>query len=191
MNRKNITKSVVLLVFCCLVLPGLALGQASKGQFIVDFGAAFTQATADDAATGGFGIDIFAGKMLTSGLCLGFSVGGDVVSYEKIGEYHSRLVVFPLIAKARYYITFNRMLQAHAFLAGGVYNVSPHLAEGSIGGVRYSMNQPGGSVGVGIDYYFLLTQGVTFEVEYHMFNTDDDGMFNYFAVRVNYSLIRF
>lgn len=191
MNRKNVTKGIILLLLCCLVMPGLARGQASKGQFIVDFGAAFTQATADDAATGLFGIDIFAGKMLTSGLCLGFSTGGDIVSYENINDYHSRLVVFPLLAKARYYITFSRMLQAHVSLAGGAYRVSPHLAEGSIGGVRYSMNQPGGSVGIGIDYYFLLTQGVTFEVEYHMFNTDEDDMFGYFAARVNYSLIRF
>ena len=172
-------------------MPGLAQGQASKGQFIVDFGVAFTQATVDDAATGALGIDIFAGKMMTSGLCLGLSAGGDIVSYEKIGDYHSRLAVLPLIVKARYYITFNRMLQAHASLAGGVYYISPHLAEGSIGGVRYSMNQPGGSVGIGIDYYFLLTQGVTFELEYHMFNTDNDGMFGYFAARVNYSLIKF
>lgn len=191
MNSKNVTKGIILLLFCCLVMPGLARGQASKDQFIVDFGAAFTQATADDAASGALGFDIFVGKMLTSGLCLGLTVGGDIVSYEKIGDYHSRLIVFPLIAKARYYITFNRMLQAHASLAGGVYRVSPHLAEGSIGGVSYSMNQPGGSVGIGLDYYFLLTQGVTFEIEYHMFNTDYDGLFKYFAVRVNYSLIRF
>jgi hypothetical protein len=191
LNRKNVTKGVVLLLFCCLVLPGLARGQASKGQFVVDLGVAYTQATADDAASGLVGLDIAAGKMLNNSIYLGFGTGADVVSYENIDDYHSRLVVFPLIVKARYYITFNRMLQAHVSLAGGAYRVSPHLASGPIGGVKYSMTQPGGSVGIGIDYYFLLTTGVTFELEYHMFNTDYDDMFGFFAVRVNYSVIKF
>jgi hypothetical protein len=191
LNRKNVTTGVILFVFCCLVLPGLARGQASDGQFVVDIGLAYTQATVDDAASGLVGLDFAAGKMLTGSIYLGIAAGMDVVSYENINDYHSRLVVFPLIAKARYYVTFSPMFQAHASVAGGVYRASPHLAEGSVGGVRYSMNQPGGSVGIGFDYYFLLTTGITFEVEYHMFNTDEDDMFGYLAVRVNYSLIRF
>ena len=173
------------------MLPGLALGQASKGQFVVDLGIAYTQATADDAASGFVGLDIAAGKMVTSGLYLGFGTGADVVSYENIDDYHSRLVIFPLIVKARYYVTFSQMLQAHVSLAGGAYRASPHLASGPIGGIKYSQTQPGGSVGIGIDYYFLLMQGITFELEYHMFNTDYDDMFGFFAARINYSVIKF
>ena len=50
----------------------------------------------------------------------------------------------------------------------------------------------GGSLGVGFDYWFLLTTGVSFEFEYHMFTVPSGGtMFKYWQVRVDYGIIKF
>jgi hypothetical protein len=172
------------------MLPGFVLGQATNGQFVADFGVAFTQAIADDAKTGLVGIDIFAGKMITNNICVGLGAGADIVSYEKIGSFHSRLTVIPVIAKAKYYLTLGPMLQVYASAGGGAYLVSPHTEE-PIGGIEESSTKVGGSVGLGIDYWFLLLQGVGFSFEYHIFDTDGGDLFTYYAARLQYSIIKF
>jgi len=184
----GIVKGIVLLLFCCLVMPGIAAGQATKEQYVADFGAAYAKALDSDAKSGFVGLDMFAGKMITSNICLGLGAGVDIISYEKVGDLHSRLTVIPLLVKAKYYLNLGPMLQAYVSAGAGAYRVSPHLNE-PIGDIRYSMNQPGGTVGVGIDYWFLLLQGIGFSVEYHMFKTDIDP-FSYFVARVEYCLIK-
>jgi outer membrane protein W len=169
-------------------MPGIAAGQATKGQYVADFGAAYAKALDSDAKSGFVGLDMFAGKMITSNICLGLGVGADIISYEKVGDMHSRLAVIPLLVKAKYYLNLGPMLQAYVSAGAGAYAVSTHLHE-PIGDIRYSMNQPGGAVGVGIDYWFLLLQGIGFSVEYHMFKTDIDP-FSYFVARVEYCLIK-
>ena len=188
MKITGIATGIIVSLFLCLALPGVALGQATKGQYVADFGLAYAKALDSDAKSGFIGIDLFAGKMITNNLCLGLGSGGDIISYEKVDNYHSRLAVIPLLLKAKYFVNLGPMLQAYVSAGAGAYVVSPHLKE-PIGDISYSMNQPGGAVGVGIDYWFLLLQGVGFSVEYHMFNTDVDP-FGYFAARIEYCLIK-
>lgn len=188
MKITGIVKGIVLLLFCCLVMPGIAAGQATKGQYVADFGAAYAKALDSDAKSGFVGIDLFAGKMITNNICLGLGAGADIISYEKVGDLHSRLAVIPLLVKAKYFVNLGPILQAYVSAGAGAYQVSPHLIE-PIGDIYNSMTQPGGAVGVGIDYWFLLLQGVGFSVEYHMFSTDVDP-FSYFVARVEYCFIK-
>ncbi|HER43131.1 MAG TPA: hypothetical protein ENO08_01575 [Candidatus Eisenbacteria bacterium] len=179
----------MLSLFLCLIVPGIAMGQATKGQYVADIGAAYTKALDSEAKSGFVGIDLFAGKMITNNICLGLGIGADVISYEKIGDFHSRLIVMPVLVKAKYFVNLGPMLQAFVSAGAGAYIVSPHLSE-PIGDVKtYAMNQPGAAIGVGIDYWFLLLQGVGVSVEYHMFNTDFDP-FGYVAARIEYCLIK-
>jgi len=185
----GIVKGIVLSLFLCFLVPGIASAQATKGQYVADFGAAYAKALDSEAKSGFVGVDLFAGKMITNNICLGLGGGADIISYEKVGDLHSRLTVIPLIVKAKYYMNLGAMLQAYVSAGAGAYIVSPHLNE-PIGDIKaYSMNQPGAAVGIGIDYWFLLLQGVGFSVEYHMFNTDYDP-FSYFVARVEYCLIK-
>lgn len=169
-------------------MPGIAAGQATKGQYVADFGAAYAKALDSDAKSGFVGIDLFAGKMITNNICLGLGAGAYIISYEKVGDLHSRLAVIPLLVKAKYFVNLGPILQAYVSAGAGAYQVSPHLIE-PIGDIYNSMTQPGGTVGVGIDYWFLLLQGVGFSVEYHMFSTDVDP-FSYFVARVEYCFIK-
>jgi hypothetical protein len=185
----GIVKGIVLSLFLCLLVPGIAAGQATKGQYVADFGAAYAKAIDSEAKSGFVGIDLFAGKMITNNICLGIGTGADIISYEKVGDMHSRLAVIPFLAKAKYFVNLGPMLQLFFSAGAGAYVVTPHLNE-PIGDIKeYSMNQPGAAVGMGIDYWFLLLQGVGFSVEYHMFNTDYDP-FSYFVARVEYCLIK-
>ena len=188
MKITGIEKGIVLSLLLCLLVPGIAMGQATKGQYVADIGAAYAKALDSDAKSGFIGIDLFAGKMITNNICLGLGAGADIISYEKVGDLHSRLTIMPLLVKTKYFLNLGPMLQAYVSAGAGAYRVSPHLEE-PIGDIRYSMTQPGGAVGVGIDYWFLLLQGVGFSVEYHMFNTDIDP-FGYFAARIEYCLIK-
>jgi outer membrane protein W len=172
------------------MLSGLVRGQATDGQFVADFGVAYAKATADDAKSGFIGLDIFGGKMLTNNICLGLSAGVDIASYEKIDNFHSRLAIIPVLLKAKYYLSLGPMLQVYLSGAGGAYIVSPHTDE-PVGGLDESSNRIGGAVGVGIDYWFLLLQGVGFSFEYHIFDTDAGDNFTYYVARVEYSIIKF
>ncbi len=189
MKITGIVKGIVLSLFLCLLAPGILSAQATKGQYVADIGAAYAKALDSEAKSGFVGVDLFAGKMITNNICIGLGAGADIVSYEKVGDFHSRLTIMPLLVKAKYFVNLGPMLQAYVSAGAGAYVVSPHLQD-PIGDIKtYAMNQPGGAVGIGIDYWFLLLQGVGFSVEYHMLNTDYDP-FGYFAARVEYCLIK-
>jgi hypothetical protein len=178
------------------------LGQANSGKAVIYIGGSYNKALPDGAENGFFGGDIFAGKMLNDKLCLGVQAGYDVVHYYKYtttssseeggGDFTERLAVLPALLKARYYHSFNRMMQLNLQLGVGVYSTIANLGGGRVGGVDGNMTRFGGSLGIGFDYWFLLTTGVSFEFEYHAFTTPDDyGTFDYWQVRVDYSIIKF
>lgn len=191
MKAKGIIFSIALTAMLCLSIAEPASGQAQKDYFIVDIAASYNQATVTKAQSGFLGFDIFAGKMLTGSLCLGIYTGYDIVSFKEIDGYTERLAVIPLLVKAKYYFTFSQMLQLSAFGAGGVYRTLPHLSTQAIGTIWNSETSPGFSVGLQLDYWFLLTQGVGFAFEYHFFNTDGGELFSYFSARVSYGVVRF
>ena len=191
MKTKAILSLSGILVLFCLVLTGPAHGQATDGQFVIHMGAAYAKTTEENADSGFFGIDIFAGKMITNNICIGVGVGYDIAHYSGKGDLKERLALIPMTAKALYFVNFGPMLQMYVSAAGGVYRAMPHLAGGKIGDIGYTTNQPGGSVGIGLDYWFLLTTGVGFGFEYHTFKTDGDDLFSYFTARVDYTLIKF
>jgi hypothetical protein len=161
-----------------------------KGYFMGDFGIAYTQATVVNAKSGFVGFDVFAGTMLTDKLGIGLFTGYDVTSYEKQGDATESLAFIPVLVKLKYYFNIGTRLQLFVSGAAGAYRSIPHLATEPIGDIWYAGNHYGGSVSFGINWWFLLTQGVGFDYEYHFFTTEGD-MFSYFAVRIDYCLIRF
>lgn len=192
MKSKAIITSVGILALLLAISTGAAFAQATDGQSVFHFGGGFAKTSADSAAGGLVGARVFAGKMLTNNLCLGLSAGYDVVSYEKVGELHERLAVIPFQANLVYFVNVGAMMQLYASLGGGVYRTLPHLGGKAIGAIDEAVTRPGGSVAIGLDYWFLLTTGIGFNFEYHMFTTPDDGdMFQYFVARVDYCLIKF
>ena len=178
------------LLLCCAVFSGTASAQAMHKQFVADFGAAFTQATVTKAQRGMLGLNLSAGKMFTNSLSVGLSLGHDVVSFHKNGGIYERLAVVPVLAKAKYYFAVAPSMQVHAVLAGGGYQTIPHLGTDKIGGISRAELRPGGSLGVGFDYWFLGSQGFGAEFEYNFFDSGAEDLFSYFSFRVNYSLIR-
>jgi len=108
----------------------------------------------------------------------------------KIGSVYERMGIIPILAKAKMYFTFAPLMQAHASLAGGVYQSVPHLDTDPIGGIWNSDIQPGGAAGIGFDYWFLGRQGIGAEFEYNFFDSGGDSPFSYFALRLNYSIIK-
>lgn len=183
-------------------LTGSAWAQANSGKAVIHFGGSYNKAMITDAQSGFFGIDVYAGKMLTNTLCGGFSSGYDIVHYHSYdfndivtGEptkFTERIAVIPVLAKAKYYVTLSPMVQIYGGLAAGAYKVIPTLGGLEVGDIKESSIRPGGSVSIGLDYWFLLTTGVGFEFEYHMFSTPDGGdLFKYWSLRVDYSLIKF
>ncbi len=191
MKTRAVISGVGIFLIFFLALAGSAVGQAIKTQYICDFGGSYTQATVKNAQTGFFGLDIFAGKMLTSSFCLGLGAGYDVVSLRKIDDNNERFAVIPVALKAKYFFNFGTSMQAFVMAGAGVYRSVPHLVTHPIGEIWFSSNQPGGSIGLGLDYWFLITSGVGFAFEYHFFNTDGDELFSYFAARIDYCLIKF
>ena len=175
---------------CCGVFSGTALAQPVQKQYVADFGAAFTQATVTKAQTGFFGLDISTGKMLTNNLSVGLATGYDVVSFQKVEGIYQRLAIIPVLAKAKYYLTVAPLMQLHATAAGGVYQMVPHLGVDPVGGVWNSKTKPGGSVGIGFDYWRLGTSGLSAEFEYNFLDSGGEGLFSYFAMRVSYSIIK-
>jgi hypothetical protein len=178
------------LLLCCAVYSGTALGQAAKKQYVADFGAAFTQATVTKAQRGMLGLDLSVGKMFTNSLSAGVAVGYDIASFQKNEGIYARFAIVPLLAKAKYYFTIAPAMQLHAIVAGGAYQTIPHLGTDAIGGISKADIRPGGSIGVGFDWWIFGRQGLGAEFEYNFFDSGAEDMFSYFAVRVNYSLIK-
>jgi len=180
--------SAVLL--CSAVLSGAVFGQALQKQYVADFGAAFTQATVTKAQMGLIGIDLQVGKMLTNNISVGIATGFDVVSYQHLNEIYERLTMMPLLAKAKYYYTFAPGMQVYGSVAAGIYKSIPHLTTDPIGGIWNAETDPGGAAGVGVNYWFMGTQGLGVEFEYNFFDTGGESLFSYFAIRLNYSIIK-
>jgi hypothetical protein len=178
-----------------------AMGQANAGKGVIYIGGSFNMADVEDSQNGFFGLDFQAAKMLNNNISLGFQAGLDFVHYYKYtvsssieeggGEYTERLAVLPVLLKARYYHSFSRMLQMNVALGGGVYNTISRLGGNSVGSISGNGTEFGGSISVGLDYWFLLTTGVSFEFEYHGFTTPKDNLFRYWQVRVDYGIIKF
>jgi hypothetical protein len=178
------------IVLCCIALSGAAFGQAMQKQYVADFGGAFTQATVTKARMGFAGIDLQVGKMLTNNLSVGLSTGCDVVSFRKAEGIYERLMMVPILAKARYYVTIAPAMQLYASAAGGIYQSIPHLSIDPIGDIWKAETDPGGAAAIGFSYWFLGTQGVGAEFEYHFLDSGGESLFSYFAIRLNYSLIK-
>jgi hypothetical protein len=178
------------LLLCCAVFSGIASGQPAQKQYVADFGAAFTQATVTKAQRGMLGLDLSVGKMFTGSLSAGLAVGYDVVSYQKNEGIYARLAIVPVLAKAKYYFTVAPAMQLHAALAGGVYQAIPHLGTDAIGGISEAGLHPGGSLGVGFDWWLFGRQGLGAEFEYTFFDSGAEDLFSYFAFRVNYSIFK-
>jgi hypothetical protein len=191
LKSKGLLSVTVIALLFCLFITDSAKGQARLDQYICDFGAAFTQATTTNARRGFIGVDIFAGKMITNNICLGVTVGHDIVSWRNIDTLKERMAVVPFLIKTKYFIDISPMIQLYASAGAGVYRTIPHLSTKPIGDIWFAGNHPGGSVGIGVDYWFLLMQGVGFAFEYNLFDTDGDEIFSYFAVRVDYCFIKF
>ncbi len=202
MESRKLVSSVLLLSAAVMLFAAPVLAQANKDKAVIYIGLSYNGAMVDDAEGGFIGIDLFAGKMLSNSFCLGFAAGYDEVHRYKYtvssapdeggGEFTERLDVLPILLKGRYYITFSRMLQLNISAAGGVYNIVSRLGGNSVGGIDGNEMEYGGSIGVSLDYWYLLTTGVSFEFEYHMFTTPDDApMFKYWQARVDYSIIKF
>ena len=175
---------------CCAVFSGTAFGQAIQKQYVADFGAAFTQATVTKAQRGLIGLDISTGKMVTNNLSVGLAIGYDVVSYQKAQGIDERLAIIPFLAKAKYYFTLAPLMQIHAVVGGGAYQMLPHLGIDPVGGVWKSEIKAGGVAGVGFDYWLMGNQGIGAEFEYNFFDSGAPSLFSYFAFRVNYSIIK-
>lgn len=173
------------------LMPTLVYAQVQKNQFIIDNGIGFNQATVTKAEMGLVGMDLQAGKMLTQNLLIGIMAGYDIVSFKKIDPRYDSFAVIPFLVKAKYFINLGPRFQLHASAAGGVYTTLPHVGAKPVGDIWYATHKPGGSLGVGIDFWYLLIQGVGAELEYHFFPTDESSIFSYFSFRVNYSLIKF
>ena len=186
---KTISAASALLA-CCVALSGTASGQAVQKQYVADFGAAFTQATVTKAQSGLFGLDISMGKMLTNNLSVGLALGYDVVSFQKVEGIYQRFAIFPILAKAKYYFTIAPLMQLHASAAGGMYQMVPHLGVDPVGGVWSAQTKPGGSVGIGFDYWRFGTSGLGAEFEYNFIDSGTEDLFSYFAFRVNYSIFK-
>jgi hypothetical protein len=178
------------LFLCCAVCSGTASAQPAQKQYVADFGVAFTQATVVKAQRGLVGLDIAAGRMFTRNLSLGFGVGYDVASFQREEGIYARLAIVPILAKVRYYFDIGPAMQLHASLAGGAYQTIPHFGTDQIGGITKAGLSPGGSFGVGFEYWFLGSQGLGAEFEYNFFDAGAPDIFSYFAVRVNYCLVR-
>lgn len=214
MKAKNSISVVLLFLFVCMAASADVYGQANSGKAVFHFGGSFSvpmgvtiyedaeETISRDASNGFFGGDLFAGKMFTNELCLGFSAGFDMVHYKTFDviddvtqepvKFNERLAVIPFLVKAKYYFSFSTMLQSYVGVGAGVYRALPSMGGHEIGTINNACNSPGGSISIGLDYWFLLTTGVGFEFEYHMFKVPDGGdMFKYWQVRVDYGLIKF
>ncbi|MBN1885537.1 MAG: outer membrane beta-barrel protein [Candidatus Krumholzibacteriota bacterium] len=197
MNTRSIVTGIGAAMFLFAAATTPAYGQATaggavSGRSVFHIGGSFSKATVDNAESGFFGVGFFGGKMITHNICLGVSAGYDIVSYNKSdnGNYE-RLGIIPVQIKAVYFLRLNEMMQLYAAAGGGFYRVVPHLGVEPVGDIHTTETRPGGSVTIGFDYWFLLTSGIGFALEYHAFPPDDGDLFTYYAARVDYTLVRF
>lgn len=192
MKSKDIITSIGVLLSLLVITTGTTFGQATVGQGVFHFGGGFAKAQVENAKGGMIGARVFAGKMLTNNLSLGFSAAYDVVSYKKVGDLHARLAIIPFRLETTYFINIGPMMQLYTSLGAGVYRTLPHLGGDHVGYIEKAVTRGGGSAAIGFDYWFLLTTGVGFTFEYHMFDTPGDkDMFKYFVARIDYCLIKF
>lgn len=192
MKSKAIITSIGVLFSLLVITSGATFGQATVGQGVFHFGGGYAKAQVDNAKSGMIGARVFAGKMLTNNLSIGFSAAYDIVSYKKTGDLHARLAVIPFRLEATYFINIGPMMQIYTSLGGGAYRTLPHLGGDHVGYIKTAVTRGGGSVAIGFDYWFLLTTGVGFTFEYHMFDVPEKSdMFKYFVARVDYCLIKF
>lgn len=177
-----------------------ALGQANAGKGVLHFGGSFNQSFVDGADNGFVGGDIFVGKMFTNKLCVGFRSGYDIVSLQRYSNgFNKYLGVIPLQLRAKYYHSFSQMTQMYGSVGAGVFRTQAHLGGEAVGPIASSTNCPGISVSAGLDYWFLLTTGIGFELEYNLFLPPDANgdfefggeKYGYLSVRVNYCSIKF
>ena len=202
MESRKLVSRVLLLSLAVLVFAVPVLGQANKDKAVVYIGGSLSKALPDGAENGFIGLDMFAGKMITNNLCIGFSSGYDIVhryTYTPIssvegggGDFTESLAVIPALVRAKYYFTLSPMLQVYAQAGGGAYATIAKLGGNKVGDIRSNCVSPGFTVGAGIDYWFLLLNGVGFEFDYTMFKVPDGGdWFKYWSVRVDYGILKF
>lgn len=201
MKTRSLLSGALLTIFIVLSMTGAAFAQANSGKAVIHLGASYSQSLVDDAEAGFFGVDLFAGKMISNELCLGFHIGYDIVhnhstnhfdpSVNDSVSFRERLGVVPFLAKAKYYFTLSPMVQVYVGAGAGVYRAVPSLGGNEVGTIKTAANCPGGAISIGLDYWFLLTAGVGFEFEYHMFSVPDGDMYSYYQIRVDYGIIKF
>ncbi len=193
MKGKTVIAGILITFSLMILTAGQAFSQATVDQGVIHFGASFNKAFVDDVESPFAGADVFVGKMFTNNLFFGFSSGYDVVSFNKSGDLYERFGVVPVLVKAAYFKKLSRMLQFYVSAGGGLYRTLPHLGGSTVGGISEASTEFGGSISVGLDYWFLLTTGVGFSVEYHTFNNpvDDIRTFQYLSARIDYCLIKF
>jgi hypothetical protein len=189
-NVLAITSITVALI---IMVTSPVLGQANANKGVIHIGGSFNQPFVDDADSGFFGLDIFTGKMVTNELCIGIRSGYDIVSYQKYTNgVNKQLGVIPLQIRARYYHSFSVMLQTYGSLGAGVFRTQNGLGGLEVGSIKSAANCPGGSISIGLDYWYLLTTGIGFELEYNLFKVPDGGdMFSYLSARVAFCKIGF
>jgi hypothetical protein len=202
LKSSNMMLGSLVTALVLLTAAAPVLGQANKDKAVIYFGLSYNKANVENAESGFFGGDLFAGKMLTNELCLGFSCGYNIVHRHVYtpsssvdgdgGDFTETLGVIPATIKLRYYYSLSVMFQIHGQVAAGAYSTVSSLGGTAVGGIMANEIRPGGSIGIGFDYWFLLMNGVTAEFEYHMFTTPDDGdLFKYWSVRIDYGIIKF
>lgn len=187
--RKTIVAAIAVAV-CCAALSASAFGQAFQKQYVAEFGVAFTQATVTKAQMGFVGLDLAAARMLSNNISVGLAIGFDNVSLQKTEGMYERLAVVPVLAKAKYYLNVAPLMQLHASVMGGIYKTIPHLGIDPVGGIWEADIRPGGGAGIGFDYWFLGSKGISAEFEYNFFDSGTDELFSYFAIRLNYAIAR-
>lgn len=194
MKTNNALSIAGITIILLLAFSGSVMAQASAPRNLVHFGGTFNIPMGiEDADNPSFGGNIFVGKMINRNLCVGLKSGFDIISMQKTtGNFYKYLGVIPFTLQVKYLYNYSRMFKLYGAASAGVYRTQVHLGGLKVGSVNSSANCPGGSVSVGVDYWFLLTNGVGAELEYNMFKVPEDGDFNgYLTIKVNYCRISF
>ncbi|MBD3178864.1 MAG: outer membrane beta-barrel protein [Candidatus Latescibacteria bacterium] len=194
MKTNNALSIAGITVIFLLAFSGAVMAQASAPKNLVHFGGTFNVPIGvEDSDNPSFGGNIFVGKMFNRNLCVGFKAGFDIISMQKTPtNFYKYLGVIPFALEAKYLVNMSRMFKVYGAASAGVYRTQVHLGGQKVGSVTSSANCPGGSISVGVDYWFLLTNGVGAELEYNMFKVPDGGDFNsYLTLKVNYCRISF
>ena len=111
--------------------------------------------------------------MLTNNLSVGLAIGYDVVSYPE-GRGNLRAARDRARFSPRRNTTSRSPPRCSCTrsAAGGAYQTIPHLGIGSDRRrIRKPRLKPGGSLGIGFDYWLFGTQGLGAEFEYNFFDS--------------------